>query len=681
MRFSYKFDRTVAAGGVTTLGTDAVPSDATYLTNDNVFRTKLSASEPSQRIVLAAKYTGVGVPVDMTAKAYIYDGVSQGWFTVDSYKSTLKCGDICFFGIPQIISPTQVAGGDEYVSTIDSIEWALVVDLPAGCPDGSFEFLLGLDISEVEDEIQAGHVDHVVVDSPNPFPVEDLTAENTLSKILWGQAGSTQSTGTPVVNGVKLSVATDGATAHTYSGVALDGGGMTAGALTVPSNVSVTTATHAATYKTGAGNPIVVTGTEYYTKQTVTEAFVLTAAGGGETISGVVLFDAAALTIDVPKQNDALGHFQFGTGAEVPAAQKSVVRGGAKGATTAADVTSTAHGADHQALDTTPYGSTAVGSVPAAAVKPLDLGAVIQDADPVAPGVDTQVGRLRLDSMFRLIVRAYQWTSAKGAAVAAALTSKPVAPDVQALDTWDSAPTHATYNYSTSRGDAPAVVRASDNTLTWSGPTITSGQLCRVRVITTTTARPLVWEQGRNAVLTISGATITVSSLDGTVATIPAAATTVEVMWTAQDKSYDPATNAQRNVPMYSDALRNFPQDCSQTTSLAGGTTTSFYLPGGNINDFTIQWYSSAGTYAKTLKVYATDQDDSSVALGSLNFNDVTADWFGAATINCAAGTVTSVAWLGKNTPTTCAWIRIDVTVAAGATVDNQWVIYTRRKY
>ena len=451
MRFSYKFDRAVAAGGTTTLGTDAVPTDSTYLANDNVFKTKLSASEPSQRICLAAKYTGAGVPVPMTATAYIYDGVSGSWFTVDSYKSTLKCGDISFFGIPQIISPTQVSGGDEYVSTIDSVEWALVVDLPAGCPDGTFEFLLGLDISEVEDEIQAGHVEHVIVDSPNPMPVEGATAEGSVPAV--------------------------------------------------------------------AANPLDL---------------------------GAVVLDADPVAATDTK----VGRMRLDS------LRRLIVRAYTwsftKGGSTAAGVTSTPHGADHQALDTTPYGATAVGSVPAAAVKPMDMGAVIQDADPAA-GTDTQMGRMRLDSVFRLITRSYQWTSAKGAALAAALTSKPVSPDVQALDMWDSAPTHATYNYSTARTDASAAVRASDTTLTWSGPTLTTGQLCRVRVITTTTARPLVWEQGRNAVITISGATITVNALDGTVATIPAAATTIEVMWSAQDKGFDAPTNAHRNVPMYSD--------------------------------------------------------------------------------------------------------------------------------
>lgn len=138
----------------------------------------------------------------------------------------------------------------------------------------------------------------------------------------------------------------------------------------------------------------------------------------------------------------------------------------------------------------------------------------------------------------------------KGASTPADVSARQVSVDVEALDVYDNAPTGAQYTHSTARGDGVAV-RAGDDTITFTGPALVSSQLVRVRVITTTTAKPLVWEQGRNATLTISGTTITVKALDGTTVTVPGTVTYVEVMWAQQDKAHDPPTNANRNLPVW----------------------------------------------------------------------------------------------------------------------------------
>lgn len=78
-----------------------------------------------------------------------------------------------------------------------------------------------------------------------------------------------------------------------------------------PRTVTVTTTANPGSYKTGAGNPIVVTGLRG--GAVVTENLLLTNAGGGETIRGTQLFDTVT-SIAVPGQNDAGGHFQFGYG-------------------------------------------------------------------------------------------------------------------------------------------------------------------------------------------------------------------------------------------------------------------------------------------------------------------------------------------------------------------------------
>ena len=75
-------------------------------------------------------------------------------------------------------------------------------------------------------------------------------------------------------------------------------------------NVTVTTAAHAASYKTGAGSAIVVTGTDV-NGAVQTESLLLTQAGGNETVAGLLDF-ATVTKIVIPGQNDALGAFTFG---------------------------------------------------------------------------------------------------------------------------------------------------------------------------------------------------------------------------------------------------------------------------------------------------------------------------------------------------------------------------------
>lgn len=139
---------------------------------------------------------------------------------------------------------------------------------------------------------------------------------------------------------------------------------------------------------------------------------------------------------------------------------------------------------------------------------------------------------------------------AKGTTAAADVTSRSVGTNAQALDVYNTAPGCLPGNYSTSRGDASAV-RASDVTVTFTGPTVTSSQLRRVIAFVDGATKPNVWEQGVNAVLSISGATITVLAIDGNAAPVPATTTLVVVDWVAQDKAYDQSLQALRNAPLY----------------------------------------------------------------------------------------------------------------------------------
>ena len=167
------------------------------------------------------------------------------------------------------------------------------------------------------------------------------------------------------------------------------------------------------------------------------------------------------------------------------------------------------------------------------------------------------------------------WSSAKGAATALGVTAKSIAPNLNPLDVWDNTPQTHMSNYSCSRGDAPQPTWVSGTTMTWNGPTLASWQLRKVMVITNATTRPLVWEQGANAVLTISGTLITVTALDGTVAPLTAGAPTfIDVMWTAQDKAYDPSLQGNRNLPGYSD--RSYRTSLTPTALVVAGTPVAF---------------------------------------------------------------------------------------------------------
>lgn len=81
----------------------------------------------------------------------------------------------------------------------------------------------------------------------------------------------------------------------------------------LPRTITLTTSTHAGSYKTGAGNPWTVSGT--VNGVPTTEPLLLTQANGNETIRGVQLWDdPTQVTIANAGQNDALGAVTVGLG-------------------------------------------------------------------------------------------------------------------------------------------------------------------------------------------------------------------------------------------------------------------------------------------------------------------------------------------------------------------------------
>ncbi len=124
-----------------------------------------------------------------------------------------------------------------------------------------------------------------------------------------GLRSKTYSSSPTDADGIKTLVATS-LSAQTYSGAALNGALANPGpaVIDLPMSVTVTTTTDANTYNTSA--PIVITGTDGR-GNVITENLLLTAAGGNETIAGVLGF-ATVTSIAIPAQLTTNGEFTFG---------------------------------------------------------------------------------------------------------------------------------------------------------------------------------------------------------------------------------------------------------------------------------------------------------------------------------------------------------------------------------
>ena len=123
-------------------------------------------------------------------------------------------------------------------------------------------------------------------------------------------------------------------------------------------------------------------------------------------------------------------------------------------------------------------------------------------------------------------------------------------------DVWNNAPTETIHNYSTARGDGTAV-RASDTTVTFTGPSLYLNQIRKVIVYAASTM-PIILEQGKNAFLSSSvgttTSTITVVS-SSYAAPVPSTTAFIDVLWAGPDKAIDTPTNSLRSfdvAPLWS---------------------------------------------------------------------------------------------------------------------------------
>lgn len=239
-------------------------------------------------------------------------------------------------------------------------------------------------------------------------------------------------------------------------------------------------------------------------------------------------------------------------------------------------------------------GATAVGAVPAS--DPLDLGAVVLDADPGAY-TDGDVQRLRLDSLGRLIV-----------------TNGTASLIIEGVDADDDA---VTVNPIVTGG-----VYYADPTL----DTIDDGD---VGYMLLNELRMLVTEL----------------------------------------RTYDSASDADRNVPVWNPTDLWTPEDLSGDTDEDG--TTSYYVSLEENSRWSLQFIPGyVSTETITLTVHQSNEDDDDIT--ARTYTDVTNTFFGTTGF-------TTENWVEIEAPTRAKSLRVDVEITdydAGEPSDPSWDLW-----
>lgn len=134
MQFEKFFERVKPADGVPTLGSDAAPTNAAYLTNDNVYACDRfgPGGEAKNSFVLEYDYVGAGVPVPLYASVFVYDTGRARWFLVGAkWLEPLAITAIPLFNV---IDRSKATRG------LEVVHMALVISDRAEAPDGDYTF-------------------------------------------------------------------------------------------------------------------------------------------------------------------------------------------------------------------------------------------------------------------------------------------------------------------------------------------------------------------------------------------------------------------------------------------------------------------------------------------------------------------------------------------------------------
>lgn len=236
-------------------------------------------------------------------------------------------------------------------------------------------------------------------------------------------------------------------------------------------------------------------------------------------------------------------------------------------------------------------GATAEGAAPAS--DPLDLGAVVQDADP-GPWVDGNIRRLRLDSQGRLIV-----------------TNGTSSLAVEGVDADDDP---ATVN--------PIVVGG----VYYSDPT----------------ADPI--DDGDVGYTLLNELRMLVTEL----------------------RTYDAASDADRNVPVWNPTDLWTAEDLSGTATADG--TQSYYVSLEENSRWSIQFIPApSAAEVITLEVFQSNEDDPDIT--ARTYTDVTNTFFGV-------GGFTAEEWIEIVNPTRAKSLRVDVTVSGYTAGTSAWSVW-----
>ena len=123
-----------------------------------------------------------------------------------------------------------------------------------------------------------------------------------------------------------------------------------------------------------------------------------------------------------------------------------------------------------------------------------------------------------------------------------------------------------------------------------------------------------------------------------------------------EDRTYDSASDANKNIPVFIPQDRYSFEDLSDSQA-DSDATISKYVDFQGFSFFSIQLIISGDGYAD-LTMFVSNEDVSDIT--SATYTNVTQDFFGASSFGTSTGF--SDVWLERDTPCSCKFIRIDIT-------------------
>lgn len=204
--------RVGGAGAVPLLGSDTAPATPLYLNAvpDNCLRATKAQVEfsPIQRMMVAYRYTGIGIAPTIGVDAYQYDHTTMTWFQIDT-RVTLVNGHIGYIDVDSPYYPPNESTLDARTGTIDVV---LVPVAVGGEPDGTYLFGscfdASCDQSTYTENIAGSNINPIVVPQTNAGAMGTIADLTPRGIKLWSPDG----TGASVANTDAIAVGYSGLT-------------------------------------------------------------------------------------------------------------------------------------------------------------------------------------------------------------------------------------------------------------------------------------------------------------------------------------------------------------------------------------------------------------------------------------------------------------------------------------